>query len=330
MPTEVEAQRMHGRTSATPGMARRAPVVLGVAAALLAASAATFPAFAAGGRSRAATIAWAPAATATVHPGVMTFTSSKYGTGFFSQGSSQCTANFVFTDGTTVYLGQAAHCSSTGTDTQTSGCTTPSLPLGTRVAVGGDPELSPLVKSYTGTLVYNSWLAMQAAKETNSDACQYNDFALIQLPTDGAADTNPSVPILGGPTGLGTTASLGDTVYSYGNSMLRAGVKPLSPKAGVTLGSSARGWTQSVYTASPGVPGDSGSGFMNGTGQAIGVLSTVELAPCTASNGVGSLSLELNWMHSHGYFTGVQLAPGTQPFVGAALPLDTNGSSIGC
>ena len=55
--------------------------------------------------------AWAPAASATIHPGVMTFT----GGSSFLNGAGQCTANFVYTDSSgNVYLGQAAHCSSTG------------------------------------------------------------------------------------------------------------------------------------------------------------------------------------------------------------------------
>ena len=41
--------------------------------------------------------------------------------------------------------------------------------------------------SRPGTLVYNAWLAMQAAHETNADACAKNDFALIRLdPADVA------------------------------------------------------------------------------------------------------------------------------------------------
>ena len=70
--------------------------------------------------------AWAPAASATVHPGVMTFTSG-----------AQCTSNFVFDDGSNVYLGQAAHCSGTGAATDTNGCTSQSLPIGTPVDVTG-------------------------------------------------------------------------------------------------------------------------------------------------------------------------------------------------
>ena len=45
--------------------------------------------------------------------------------------------NFVFAEGSTVYLGQAAHCSGTGGQTETDGCTSGSLPLGTPVEVTG-------------------------------------------------------------------------------------------------------------------------------------------------------------------------------------------------
>src|SRR5438034_5359504 len=102
--------------------------------------------------------AWAPADTAPVHPGVQTFTDG-----------AQCTSNFVFTDGTDVYIGQAAHCSGTGGNTATNGCTSDSLPIGTPVTVGG--------ASRPGTLVYNSWLTMQqVTHETDSETCDYNDL----------------------------------------------------------------------------------------------------------------------------------------------------------
>jgi hypothetical protein len=43
----------------------------------------------------------------------------------------------VFTDASgNVYLGQAAHCSSTGGDTETNGCSTHSLALGTPIYSG--------------------------------------------------------------------------------------------------------------------------------------------------------------------------------------------------
>ena len=75
-----------------------------------------------------------------------------------------------------------------------------------------------------------------------------------------------------------------------------------------------------VYTVTPGIPGDSGSAFLDSTGKALGILSTVEIAPIAGSNGVGDVRLELMYMHAHSSFTGVQLALGTQPFTGNKLP----------
>jgi hypothetical protein len=240
--------------------------------------------------------AWAPADTATIHPGVMTFTDG-----------AQCTSNFVYQDGSNVYLGQAAHCSGTGAATETDGCESGSLPNGTPVEING--------ASNPGTMVYNSWITMQANGETNADACAYNDFALVRVDPADVGKVNPSVPGFGGPTGVGSWGGTGSTVYSYGNSSLRGGVTTLSPKQGVVVGTQGNGWSHDVYTATPGIPGDSGSGFLNASGGAIGILSTVQIAPLAGSNGVGTLSNELSYMRANAAgFSGVQLVPGTEPF----------------
>ena len=248
--------------------------------------------------------AWAPASSAAIHPGVQTFTDG-----------AQCTANFVYTDASNTYIGQAAHCSGTGGSTETNGCDSGSLPVGTPVEVTG--------ASKPGTMVYNSWATMQANGESNADTCAYNDLALIKLDPSDVANVNPSVPGYGGPTGVGTVGSLGDKVYSYGNSELRGGVTKLSPKEGVLIQNRGNGWSHNVFTVSPGIPGDSGSGFMNDSGQAIGILSTLQLAPAAGSNGVGDIAKEIAYLHANSSFSGVNLVPGTEPFkpdlVGAIL-----------
>jgi hypothetical protein len=245
--------------------------------------------------------AWAPAASAPIHPGVQTVT----------QGA-QCTANFIYQDGGGVYIGQAAHCSGTGGSTETNGCDSGSLPVGTAVQVSG--------ASQPGTMVYNSWITMQALGETNPDTCQYNDLALVKLSAADVANVNPSVPGFGGPTGLGSSSALlGDDVFTYGNSSLRLGVTKLSPKQGVVVQGQGNGWSREVYTATPGIPGDSGSGFMDGSGNAIGVLSTVAIAPLAGSNGVGDLRHELDYLHAHTSFGGVSVVNGTEPFNGDLL-----------
>jgi hypothetical protein len=245
--------------------------------------------------------AWAPADSATVHPGVMTFTNG-----------GQCTANFVFEDGSSVYIGQAAHCSGTDGNTATNGCEAGSLPVGTQVEVDG--------ASQPGTMVYNSWIAMQEKGETDADTCQYNDFALVRLAAADVDKVNPSVPYWGGPTGLGGATSSGEDVYSYGNSSLRLGVSQLSPKKGTSLGTDSGGWNHTVYTVTPGIPGDSGSGFVDASGRAFGTLSTVAIAPLAGSNGVGDLAHELDYMRANSSLGGVQLVNGTEPFQGG-LPV---------
>jgi hypothetical protein len=247
---------------------------------------------------------WAPADTATIHPGVQTSTEW-----------AQCTANFVFFDANNdVYIGQAAHCAGTGGATETNGCEAGTLPLGTPVTVDG--------ADMPGELVYSSWVAMQdpSVNESDPNTCDYNDFALIKLNPIDYDLINPSVPIWGGPTSLGATTGLGDKVYSYGNSSLRFGISATSPKEGYSLGQSADGWTHQVYTATPGIPGDSGSGFLSADGAALGTLSTVALAPFPASNGVSDLANEFEYAVAHSGINGLQLALGTESFQAGNLP----------
>ncbi|MGH8868426.1 MAG: serine protease [Actinomycetes bacterium] len=262
----------------------------GVVAVLLVAAVAGGPAGVASAEPR-----WAAAGTAAVHPGVATHTAG-----------GQCTSNFVFTRGSAVLLGQAAHCAGTGGATETDGCDSHSRPLGTRVRIEG--------AQHRGTLVYSSWRAMQASGESNANTCAYNDLALVRVHRADRGKVNPSVPFWGGPTGVarGGTAT-GDAVFSYGNSSLRLGLAPLSPKTGTSLGDTGGGWSHDVLTASPGVPGDSGSAFLAANGKALGTLSTLALAPLPGSNGVGNLAKEMAYARSHG-MSGLKLVRGTQPF----------------
>jgi hypothetical protein len=245
--------------------------------------------------SASAAPAFADADTATVTPGVMMFTDG-----------AQCTANFIYSDGTNAYIGYAAHCAGLGAATDTNGCTAGSFPLGTPVEIEGATQ--------PGTLAYSSWLAMQQAGETDPDACGFNDFALVEIDPADVGRTNPSVPFFGGPTGLDANGSTtGAQVYSYGNSSLRLGLSPLSPKYGTNVTDGGNGWTQTVYTATPGIPGDSGSGFLSADGTALGTLSTVAIAPLPASNGVSDLAKELDYMRSHGG-PDASLVNGTEAF----------------
>jgi hypothetical protein len=285
-------------------------VLAAVAGAVLAVAGATATAVSADAAHarHSVTTAWAPAATAELHPGVMAYTEG-----------AQCTTNFVYTDGAgNVYLGYAAHCAGTGSSTDTNGCSTDSLPLGTKVTFSNDGNpASEGTTVGTGTLAYSSWLTMQKNHESDANTCAYNDLALVKVDPADVSKVNPSVPSWGGPTGIDTDGTAaGDQVYTYGNSSLRGGITQLSPKQGISTGDDTAdgGWSHNVYTVTPGIPGDSGSAFMSADGKALGVLSTVQLAPLAGSNGVGDLSHELTYAQASSGLSGLQLVNGTEPF----------------
>jgi len=249
---------------------------------------------------------WAPADEAVLTPGVQAYTEG-----------GQCTTNFVFTDAAdNVYLGYAAHCAGLGAATDTDGCLAGSQPLGTAVDfVRGGSLIGAGERVGGGTLAYSSWLTMQERGETDENACAFNDFALVKVDEADVAGVNPSIPFWGGPTGIDSDGvGAGETVYSYGNSSLRFGIEQLSPKQGVSLGTTGDGWSHPVYTLTPGVPGDSGSAFLNADGAALGTLSTLALAPLAGSNGVGDLASELAYAQQFSGIAGLELVEGTEPF----------------
>ena len=276
------------------GIRPRAAALIAIAAV----SGATMSVTPAGGSS-----AWAPAATATIHPGVQTFIDSP-------DGGGQCTANFVFTAGEDVLIGQAAHCAATGAANETDGCEAGSLPLGTPVEIEGATQ--------PGELVYSSWLTMQSIGESDAAACLNNDFALVRIDPADHARVNPSVPVFGGPVAADATTDAFEAVFSYGNSGLRLGTTALSPKEGYSLGEQDGGWTHPVYTVTPGIPGDSGSAFLDADGAALGVLSTLSAAPLPASNYVSDVGRAVQYMRTHGG-PDATMALGTEPFTGGTL-----------
>ena len=251
---------------------------------------------------------WAPAGTALIHPGTMMYTDG-----------AQCTANFVYTDGAgNVYVGYAAHCAGLGASTDTNGCSTDSVPLGTAVDFTNDGNLASegTIVGH-GTLAYSSWITEHSLGTSDANTCAYNDLALVKVNAADVSKVNPSVPFWGGPVGIDTDGTkAGDRVWTFGNSSLRGGVAPLSPHTGISLGDAAAdgGWSHPLYTVTPGIPGDSGSGFLSAGGKAVGVLSTLGLAPLPASNNIGDLAKELAFAQAHSGFSGLKLENGTEPF----------------
>ncbi|BBG04383.1 MULTISPECIES: hypothetical protein [Pseudonocardia] len=246
-------------------------------------------------------------------------------------GAELCTANFLYTaagaadghrddDGPVhrsipagkLYLGTAAHCmAAESARSSIDGCVEPVQPHGTEVGiVGRDGTV------HAGRVAYNSWVVMQERGESDPQLCLYNDFALIELGPSAAAVADPTVPGFGGPVGLnaGGTAS-GDRVYSYQPNQLA----PTPFKQGVSFGRPEGPRTHVVGTLPPGVPGDSGSGYVDAQGRAFGVLSSLMLP--TATNGVTDIAQALGYAAAFGPVGSVDLVPGNSGFTPRGMPL---------
>ncbi|MGB0652892.1 MAG: serine protease [Thermoplasmatota archaeon] len=230
---------------------------------------------------------WPDLGAASIRPGVQVVAAG-----------AQCTSNFVFHDplNTTLYIGVAAHCVADGAQDNVDGCDRSNRPL--ELGLKGDVDGA----SGKATLVYSSWETMQRVNETNAAACRYNDFALFELDAGDLGKAHPAMLTFGGPTGMAGSVGLGSKVLTYGNTNLRPGPAALDAREGYVIETGGSGWTHTVYTALPGVPGDSGSAVTTGDGKALGVLSTVTLYPLAASNGISDLGKILAYARDVGGF----------------------------
>jgi hypothetical protein len=147
-----------------------------------------------------------------------------------------CTANFIYTNGSSKYIGTAAHC----TD-----------------KVGG-----PVVMQVDSTtLAVVGTVAARTAQEEPGD-----DAAIIKIDplVEAKWGVNPAVPFLGGPTGAYTGCDP-QGVKSYGHGY---GIAVAQGKPNIGL---ATYWYDDGYGWNgTGLPGDSGSGVLTADGLAAG------------------------------------------------------------
>lgn len=98
----------------------------------------------------------------------------------------QCTASSVYHDALNVYMGVAAHCSSTGGATDANG-------VFNRVLAVGDPG-----NRQGGVEAREDGVQLLAddagGPRHRSQRCQFNDFALVELDGADAGKVNPPVP----------------------------------------------------------------------------------------------------------------------------------------
>lgn len=228
---------------------------------------------------------WPDPDEATIRPGVG-----------ISTPTGSCTSNFVFTTpgNGSLLLGSASHCFAENPRAASDGCDPAAEPLepGANVGIQGVSE--------SAVLLYSSWHTMQEANETDQATCRYNDFALVLLPGEERANTNPAMLGYGGPTSLASSGSLsmGDKALWYGNSNLRPGMEVDQTNEGYLV--RAGGWSAVMYSVTPGLPGDSGSGVLTSNAEAMGMMNTLRVTPETGSNGVTLLEPALEYARGVG------------------------------
>lgn len=220
---------------------------------------------------------WPNLGSATIRPGVQVTSSA-----------GQCTSNFLFRspDNATLYLGTASHC-------------VDGLKIGDNVQIDG--------ASKPGKVAYSAWIALNLkcesdATNTGCTSGQFeNDFALVAIDAADRAKVHPAVLHFGGPKALGDSSKLstGARVLVYGQSGLWFGVESLHHHEGAVTAAQS-GVQFRILTFAPGVPGDSGSGVQTRAGDAVGILATACLAPCTGQNGVVGLQGQLELAKKHG------------------------------
>ncbi|MBQ0794759.1 MAG: trypsin-like peptidase domain-containing protein [Zhongshania sp.] len=219
-----------------------------------------------------------------------------------SADGSGCTGNFLFSpNAQTVYIGVAAHCFSIDTNDGVDPCETNNLPIGFNQVI---------IENATqpGELVYSSWRAMQEQGETpGSDACVYNDFALVKVHSDDLANIHPASFAFGGPVSLFTgLASVGDNVFAYGRSPFHFGLRNLEAKSGTITAVLGGGWAYEIRTDKASIPGDSGGPIFGPTGQALAVTSVLSVGLggptlLNVSNGVANVDRALKYAIDGGF-----------------------------
>jgi hypothetical protein len=151
-----------------------------------------------------------------------------------------CTANFIFTDGASHYVGTAGHCSNSVGETVTMQVDTTTL-----ADVGTVAKRTP---------------------HAAGDGIPGSDFTLVRLDPAVVSKwgVNPAIPVVGGPNGV--YAGCGpETVrhYGHGYGVVVAQGKP--------EGGLATSWFENSYGWTGfGAPGDSGSPVVTTGGQAAG------------------------------------------------------------
>jgi hypothetical protein len=214
--------------------------------------------------------------------------------------SPVCRAGFILTDGTHAFIAVPASCAGTG-PADNSKCDVGQDPVGTPATIGG--------AKHKGTLVYSSITQMELRSQTSINRCTYNDLSLVRIDRRDIKRTNPSLPTLGGPTGISKDQPAAPDQLS---------VLVAMATSAQALNTSGGGWSHALMVDGPVAATDLGAPVLTSDGKALGMVSGVPTA-----NGrtlVNNLHREVHYLRTVKRFADVHLAKGTVKFA-PAIPL---------
>lgn len=171
-----------------------------------------------------------------------------------------CTLNFLFLGGDgRAYMGTAGHCAlgkgPTGED------------VGEQ---SWNPGVGPVARDGAGQRIGEfAYAVLQSPK----------DFALVRL--EKGVEASPKACHFGGPTGINNDVSAAPMVLEYYGNGLGVGTV-LPARSAIALGTPD---LDHVFASGAAIPGDSGSGVMDSSGRALGVLVTLGLHATTIGTG---------------------------------------------
>lgn len=271
-------------------VARRAAV------AVLAAGALTASAVQAGAATTAADRHWAPPAKATVHPGVTV-----------TIAGVKCVAGFIVKQRHRVFLTLPASCSGVSDGQPVDGCVSAQVPVGLKVPIEG--------ARHRGTIAYSSFTEMQLSGERRINRCTNNSLTLIRIDRRDVKRTNPSLPVLGGPTGLQPDATAAPGQLT----VLLSGAATTAQATSTTAG----GWAHGLVIDGQADNLSVGSPVVDPDGKAVGMVTVVPFHGLAGESTVSDLARELRALRRTPGFHHVHLVKGTQDFRTASLPLPT-------
>jgi hypothetical protein len=243
------------------------------------------------GATSTATIDWAPAGRARIHPGVRVEIADVV-----------CRAGFVLTDGRRVFLALPASCTGVSGGAVTDGCSESQVPYTLPATIQG--------ARYRGRFVYSSFIKMQLNGATNRTRCIYNSLSLVKLDRRDVKRTNPSVPVVGGPTGVARTApSLSDALT----------VLLTSPTTAQATNTTNRGWAHKMIVDGQVDHLAVGSPVLTESGKALGLVTYIPPQGGPGETQVSDFYRVLESLRNTKGFHHVHLARGTRAFTPAGL-----------